>query len=114
MKTEFSFHLDQIFGKENQLECLRKIACEYYEFSILIPKDELLKIPEVINANWNERTSLKLGKCLGSPTWWSFEDERLSILVGIDDECWQFGIIIPNPYVKDLINQINSYKSNAK
>src|SRR5690242_12199356 len=107
MEPKFSFCLNNAFDEQNKYEYMLKISSDNWELNILLTKNELLKIPEVVNARWSERTCLKLGDCLGAPTWWSFEDEGLSILVGFDEECWEFGVIMPRSVLEALFNEID-------
>lgn len=105
MDSKFSFWLNDL--SKEQGNYMFKISGEYFELNIFLTKDDLLKIPDVVNAKWNDRTCLKLGDFLGASTWWSLEEDGLSILVGQDDECWQFGIIIPHNFLEDLFDEIN-------
>ena len=114
MKARFSFSLDNIYGDQNNREYLLKISCDYFELNILLSKDELLKIPEVVNARWTDRTSLKLGDCLGVPTWWSSDEDEISILVGHDDEGWDFGVGLTKSVLKDLLKEIDVDEKRAK
>ena len=107
MEPKFSFCLNPFIDEQNGREYMLKVSSDFCELNILLSKDELLKIPDVANARWNERTSLKLGDCLDNPTWWSAEKDGLSILVGADDETWQFGILLPHSAMQDLLDEID-------
>lgn len=112
MEYKVFFCLNDISGDENNREYLLKISSDFYELNILLTKDELLKIPDVVNAHWKDRTCLKLGDFLGASTWWSLEEDGLSILVGKDDECWQFGVTIPQVFLNDLFKEIDVDEKN--
>jgi hypothetical protein len=107
MEHKVSFCLNDIVEDKNNREYMLTTTSDSWELNIVLSKDELLKIPDVVNARWDDRTCLQLGDCLGFPTWWSLENEGLSILVGSDPECWQFGVTIPDLVLEDLFNEID-------
>ena len=106
MEKKVFFSLNHISGEESR-EYMLKISSDSWEINILLSKVELLEIPNVINAHWNDRKSLKLGDCLGSPTWWSLDNKNLSIVVGADDEVWDFGITMSEACLEDLFSEID-------
>jgi hypothetical protein len=83
------------------------------EMNIWMAANELALIPKVRTARWNERESIKLGKCAGSPTFWSCEDDHLSILVGLDDECWDIAVMLPAEIIDDLIAEIDRERKTS-
>lgn len=107
MEQKVSFCLNDFVEDKNNREYVLIISSDSWELLILLSKDELLKIPDVVNARWDDRTCLKLGDCLDFSTWWSLQDERLLILVGHDPESWQFAVTIPSSFLEDLFDEID-------
>lgn len=110
MKPEFSFSLGDFVDEQSDREHLLKISSANWELNILLSKDELSKIPDVVNARWENRNCLRLGDCLGASTWWSLEEHGLSILVGFDEESWQFGVTMPHSVLQNLFSEIDVNK----
>lgn len=107
----FSFCINPAYDEQQNPFYLLKIRSDdYWELNISLNDEELNSVPNIINSSWNERSSLKIGKCLGSPTFWSYENENLSILVGKDDETWEFGVNIKGKFVKYLLEEIENAK----
>jgi hypothetical protein len=67
---------------------------------------EVKLLPKVKTARWSERTCLHIGKCAEVQTCWSCDEGHLSILVGEDDECWQFGVMMPESEIDNIIAEV--------
>lgn len=65
---------------------------------IQIPPTELRSLTGIPGASWEDRTSIRAGKALGSPVFWcrSKDDpSAVTVLVGADDETWQLALEFP-------------------
>jgi hypothetical protein len=71
-----------------------------------LTKPELLLIPQARTARWDDRGSLKIGESAGDSAFWCCSDGILSILVGQDDETWDFGVSMPEGIIDDMIAEI--------
>ncbi len=80
-----------------------KIQADLFELNISMTTEEMQMLPRVRNARWDDRASLQLGETTGSPAWWSCDERYVSILVGEDDECWDFGVKLPVRVVGDIL-----------
>lgn len=85
---------------------------DFWELNIELTKKELESITEIKNAHWDERRSLKLGKCLNSPVFWCRDNEIFSILIGNDDEVWEVGASMSESVINDLIKEIDYVTAN--
>ncbi len=85
-----------------------KIQEQSWELNISMTRDELALIPDVQAAHWNNRGSLHIGRCAGLPTFWSCEDGKLSILIGQDDESWDFGVTMSEAVIDNMITEIKT------
>ena len=82
------------------------------ETNVWVTEAELALISNVKAAHWSERTSLKIGTCAGMQVFWSCENGYLSILVGEDDETWDFGLWIPETEIDNIIAEIERQKKS--
>lgn len=78
-------------------------ACEW---NIHLERGELLRLSEVRQARWSDRKSLRLGQAAGSSVFWSTDDSMLSILVGHDDETWDFGVMLPLAVLDEILEEV--------
>jgi len=81
--------------------------------NIWLTANELALVPSVRAAGWDECQSIQLGLCAGAPAFWSCENDNLSILVGRDDECWEFGVTLPEEIIDDVIAEIKRESKNS-
>jgi hypothetical protein len=67
-----------------------------------------LKLLETVReARWGNRTSIRFGTCLGKPTWWSFEEQGIVILIGNDTELWEVCVTIISEDVGDFLDDLS-------
>jgi hypothetical protein len=88
-----------------------KIQTLQCELNIWIKADEVALLHQVKAARWDSRGSLNIGSSAGVPVFWSSEDDTLSILVGHDDETWDFGLILPIHIINEIISNIETEQS---
>lgn len=75
-----------------------KVNKEDYELNIILEKNELEYILKHIkSAIWHKRDSIKMGYCAGANVFWNYtpEVDKISILIGQDDESWAIGFLLP-------------------
>ena len=71
-----------------------KISGAQYELNVFFQFAEITALESVPNASWHHG-ALNIGSCAGHRVWWSCDDSVVSVLVGRDDQTWDFGIDIP-------------------
>ncbi len=74
---------------------LAKISGQEFELNVWIHDSEVEQLKSVRHASWNDRASVQIGQSAGRPAFWCSDDSQVSILVGDDDETWDFSAIIP-------------------
>jgi hypothetical protein len=79
---------------------------DHWQINVWMTEDELAQVPNIKTAYWSERGCIRLGECAGSPIFWSCEKGKLSILVGADDETWDFGLTLPESIIDEVIAEI--------
>jgi hypothetical protein len=83
-----------------------KLQSANCELNICVSREELQELRDVANARWLSRKSLRVGRCLTSPVFWSVQDSQLSVLVGLDDESWEAGVTFPEDVLRQLLEEI--------
>jgi hypothetical protein len=106
MSSAISVALNPAFIEPDKPAFSLKIQGPDWELNVLMAKAELALIPSVRFASWSERGSLRIGTSANSQAFWSFEDGNLSILIGHDDETWDFGVTVPEAVLDDIITEI--------
>jgi hypothetical protein len=92
-------------GKGNPLYSL-KIQTDAFELNVRVRPDEVGKFEQVRSTPW-AKGSVRIGESAGSPAFWSVGengDDSVSVLVGTDDECWDFAVSLP-PDTIDVIRR---------
>lgn len=83
-----------------------KIQSEFWELNVQLNIEEFKKLKEITSYSW-ESGSFRAGVSANSPVFWSCDENLISILVGEDDELWDFGVFIPQrDFLKSLENEI--------
>jgi hypothetical protein len=75
--------------------------------------DELSILQRVSETDWNSRGSLQIGRSGDAPAFWSSDSEHLSILIGHDDESWDFGVMLPRRTLEDILSEIRAEQALA-
>ncbi|MFG2090916.1 MULTISPECIES: hypothetical protein [unclassified Spirillospora] len=80
------------------------VQTETWEVHIWAPLADLSRLSGIREARWDERRSLKVGVCAGSPVFWSLsEDGQATMLIGRDDETWDAALMIPLTVVDEIV-----------
>ncbi|PIE50523.1 MAG: hypothetical protein CSA38_02690 [Flavobacteriales bacterium] len=83
-----------------------KLGNDYLELNISELKfEDIEKFKNIEEYKWENRNSIKAGKTLDSDVFWSFQEGRVTILIGQDDECWEVGINISLELLSNIIKQ---------
>jgi hypothetical protein len=106
MMSSISVCLNSGSDKQGNTVFIFKIQGQDWELNISVTEPELALIPDAQMARWDQRSSVQIGESAGLPAFWSCEDGKLSILVGQDDECWDFGVTMPQAVIDDMITEI--------
>jgi hypothetical protein len=76
-----------------------------YEATVLIPPRDVGKLQHVRSTPWLTG-SMRIGGVAGQPAFWSYEKRTVSILVGEDDQMWEFGIFFSLKTLEKIILEI--------
>jgi hypothetical protein len=80
------------------------VQAEKWEVHIQAPLADFSRLSGIRDARWDERRSLQIGECAGSPVYWAIaEDDQATILIGNDDETWDVALLIPLTTVDKIV-----------
>jgi hypothetical protein len=81
------------------------LQAETWELHIKAPLADLSQLSEIRTATWDNRRSLQVGTCAGSPVFWSVtEDDQATLLIGQDDETWDIAVMVPLSVVDEIVS----------
>ncbi len=86
---EISVTADDVFSHGGQSEIGIKLQGFEFELNVSIPREHIARLREL--PRW-ESGALPIGTVSGVTAFWSCDDHRVSVLVGPDDQCWEFGV----------------------
>lgn len=81
-----------------------KIQTERAELNVWFKANELRKLSALKQAQWETRTSIQAGTAAGASVFWSSDRDGVSVLVGNDDEAWDFGVFLPAEIVETIVS----------
>jgi hypothetical protein len=111
MESLFTITIDKPSDDFNDIYHLKIQNNNSWEINIRVNKEELLLIPNIKFAR-DDRTTLKIGTCVDAPVFWSCENGYLSLLIGSDDECWDFGVFLPENEFENIISELKPFLEN--
>lgn len=114
MSSPISVSLSPGIGEQGNPLFILKIQENNWEINVWMTEEELARVPGTRTARWDEHGSIQLGECAGSPAFWSCEDGKLSILVGADDETWDFGVTLPESVIDEVMAEIERETKHQK
>jgi len=80
------------------------VRAETWEVHVWAPLADLSRLSKIRTATWDERRSLQVGTCGGSPVFWAVADGgQATILIGQDDETWDVALMIPLTVVDRIV-----------
>lgn len=103
-----------------------KIQDSRFELNIKnLETEHIFRLHKINEADWSERKTIEGGISAGAPAFWAYDEEtkQVSVLVGSDDESWDFRISVDYDYFLQEINRfiydkldvmINLYNSMDK
>jgi hypothetical protein len=66
---------------------------------------EIDTLAGIRDTDWAARKTIKAGKSANSSVFWTAENDIVIIMVGHDDETWDFAVCIP----ASLVNEITGF-----
>jgi hypothetical protein len=82
-----------------------KLQSPTWEVNFRATPDELAGLEGIREADWAARRCLRVGECAGSRVYWSADAELATIMVGHDDETWDFAVTVPLDCVDTIVTR---------
>ncbi len=76
---------------------------------VWVRSEEIDLFSQVRDADWQNRGSIRIGKCDGSPAFWCVDAEKISLLIGPDDETWGVAINLPLLALDQIIAALHEH-----
>lgn len=72
-----------------------KFSCEHFELNVAVPHGQLIRLELASTQEW-EAGSIHAGTSAGASVFWAAgEPGYIAIMVGHDDETWDFSVTVP-------------------
>jgi hypothetical protein len=63
-----------------------------WELNVWSTFEHLARLVDIRAANWDERKSIEAGHCAGARVFWCSHGDTAMIMIGHDDETWDFAV----------------------
>ena len=83
-----------------------KISTSEWELNIRAPVSDFARLDRIRTADWHARASLAVGESAGAQVFWAAKGDSASILVGRDDETWDFSVTVPLAVVDEVTSLV--------
>lgn len=93
--------------KDNNSKLQIKIQDTNFELNIKdLTVENIVTLSHIYSTDWAARKTIEAGISAGASVFWACDEEKkhVCILVGEDDEVWDFGIVIDYAYFLQEIN----------
>jgi hypothetical protein len=80
-----------------------KLQSPTWELNFTATPDELASLHAIRDADWASRRGLHVGQSAGSRVHWSADGRDVTIMVGNDDETWDFAVVVPIDSVHKIV-----------
>ena len=95
--------------EENGNDFLLKLqGGDFWELNVRLVRDEINLLTEISNTNWVERKTIKAGISANSSVFWTNENDATVIMVGHDEETWDFAVCVPVTLIDKIVIATNS------
>ncbi|MVZ99176.1 hypothetical protein F8568_001990 [Actinomadura sp. LD22] len=82
------------------------LQADTWELHIRASLTDFSRLTAIRRANWDERRSLQVGTCAGTPVFWAAaDDDHATILIGQDDETWDAALLVPQTTIDEIVAQ---------
>ena len=112
LTTEWCVTVDSAYPEDGLRVVAIKIQDQGYELNVLIPPAEVPLLEKVARSEWLSGT-VKIGTSAGCPTYWSCDSGVVSVLVGSDDECWDFGVWFEQARFEQILKDVRNRVGGA-
>jgi hypothetical protein len=83
-----------------------KIYCHEWEVNLRAAASDLLRLYQVDRAFFSTRSCLAIGRSAGMPVFWCSKDDKVTILIGRDEETWDIAVGVPLATAHEIAHQV--------
>ncbi|WP_460526800.1 hypothetical protein [Flindersiella endophytica] len=98
--------LDRETGDGDEAQVVVKLQTPDWELNIHAAAEAVAELGAIRETNWAARRCLHIGYSAGAPVHWAAEGETATILVGMDDESWDFAVLVPTAIVDQIVADV--------
>lgn len=84
-----------------------KLQSETWELNIHGSNFEINLLENLSKTNWADRKTIKAGRSANTNVYWTLEKENVIIMIGDDDETWDFAVCISYKIFKKIISEFH-------
>jgi hypothetical protein len=85
-----------------------KLQTHEWEVNVRASASDFASLGDIRSAEWATRRTLQVGESAGAPVFWATGDDRVTLMVGHDDETWDIALTLPVAVVDDLVQQVET------
>jgi hypothetical protein len=108
---DLQIYANEAYANDGAPVALLVITSDLLSLNIWLQRDEIDLLHSVRDANWENRQTLQIGTSAGTTAFWSADATTVSILIGHDDETWDFGVMIPIGDLERILDVVNPLKT---
>lgn len=83
-----------------------KLHSPTWELNVRATPEELASLHAIRDGDWASRRSLHVGQSVGSRVHWSAAGDNVTIMVGNDDETWDFAVMVPIDCIGTIVAEV--------
>jgi hypothetical protein len=85
---------------------LLKFQGDGFEVNVWARIDDVLRLQAIREADSTERGTIRAGECAGGFAFWGIDGQAVTLLVGSDDEAWDFAVTMPLTAVDEVVRLV--------
>lgn len=107
--TAISIYANQAYDSDGKPAATLGIDRQDSSVVVWVRPEEIDLFAKVRDADWQSRGSIRIGQCAGSPVFWCADAEKISLLIGPDDETWGVAINLPLLALDQIIAALHEH-----
>jgi hypothetical protein len=101
--TPVSVSISEGISAEGESQMILSLSKEDFSLSIWISPDAMSLFHEVKTTDWDQRGSIRIGESAGSAVFWASDKQKLSVMIGDDDETWDIAFTLPITTLDEIL-----------
>lgn len=105
-----SIYANQAYDSEGNPVATLGIDRQDSSVVVWVRSEEIDLFSQVRDAEWQSRGSIRIGQCAGSPVFWCADAEKITLLIGPDDETWGVAITLPLLALDKIVAALHEHR----